>query len=134
MGSRDRLRTGARRGAALLISLAASACITTPRPEDLPATREFLSVDTYKEKECDRPLSVIPAGAQSGRPHRELANISVTCYPGSLWLCERRLKERACALGADAVLLTDAEPQPNPAGGSRLTQVSRSARAVRWTD
>jgi hypothetical protein len=133
MGSKDRARL-ARTGALLLVSLVASACFTTPRPEDLPATQEFLSVDTYKEKECDRPLAVIPAGAQSGRPRRELANISVTCYPGALWLCERRLKERACALGADAVLLSDAEPGPHPAGGSRLSQVSRSGRAVRWTD
>ena len=122
----------ARRMIALVASLAVSACITTPRPEDAQATREFLSVDTYREKECDHPVAMIPAGAPTGRPRRELANISATCYPGSLWLCERRLKERACALGADAVLLTDAEPGPNPAGGSRLSQVSQSGRAVRW--
>ena len=123
------------RGLTLVASLVVSACFaTTPRPEDVPATREFLSVDTYKEKECDHPVAVIPAAAPTGRPHRQLANISVTCYPGATWLCERRLKERACALGADAVILSDSEPGPNPAGGSRLSQISQNGRAVRWKD
>src|SRR5690349_22182849 len=109
-------------------------CLGAPRIEDAHAPRAYWDSVNGPEPKCDRPLAVIPAHAVSGRPHREIANISVTCYPGVLWVCERRLKERACELGADAVLLSDALPGPNPAGGSRQSTVSQSGRAVRWED
>jgi hypothetical protein len=117
-----------------LFGLLGTAGCFWPRAEDAPARRDFYRQWTQREAPCDRLISVFPAQSAPGRPSRELANMSATCSPGSIELCERDLKERACALGADAVLMAEPEPGPNPAGGSRQSLVSRSGRAVRWTD
>lgn len=120
----------------LLGSIAlAAGCFGTPRVEDAHAPRAYWEeVVGSRESKCDRPIDVVPAHAMLGRARREVANITVSCYPGVPWVCERLLKERACELGADAVLLSDAEPGPNPAGGSRQSMVSKSGRAVRWEE
>ena len=106
----------------------------TRRPQDAQAPHDFYKQVSEKEVTCDRPVKVLPPGALPGRPHREVASLSATCSPGSIELCERRLRERACALGADALLLTESESGPNPAAAPMHTQVSRSARALVWED
>jgi len=106
--------------------------VATPRAQDAPAPLDFYKEATEKEKPCDRPVKVLPAGSSLGRPYREIASLSATCSPGSTELCERRLKERACELGADALLLSDAEPGPNPNNVPIQSLVSRNARALRW--
>jgi hypothetical protein len=116
------------------LTMTAGCLFAQQHPEDARAPADFVEQWGKREKPCERPILVFPASAAPGRPKRELANISATCSPGSVELCERRLKERACALGADAILLGESEPGPNPAGGSRQSQVSRSARAVLWED
>jgi hypothetical protein len=119
--------------AVLVAASAMAGCIgTIPRPEDASAPRDFYKQVSEKEKPCDRPVQLLPPGAPLGRRYRELANLSATCSPGSVELCERRLKERACALGADALLFSDAESGPNPAAAPIQSLVSRSARALQW--
>jgi len=123
----------ARLGIVFLGPLAwATACVPWWR-ENAHASRDFYE-QWQNGPECARPIALFEAHAAPGRPSRQLADISTTCYPGSIELCERRLKERACALGADAVILTESQPGPNPAGGNRQFYVSRSGRAVRWED
>ncbi len=117
---------------ALLTASALAGCFPTPRAQDATGPREFFKQVSEKEKPCDRPVQVLPAGTAPGRRYRELANLSATCAPGSIELCERRLKERACALGADALLLTDAESGPNPAAVPIHSSLTRSARALQW--
>ena len=110
-----------------------AACgVATPRIQDAPAPLDFYKQASEKETPCDRPIQVLPAGSSLGRPHREIASLSASCSPGSTELCERHLKERACALGADALLLGDAEPGPNPNNVPIQSLVSRSARALKW--
>jgi hypothetical protein len=109
------------------------ACIAgTPRLQDAPAPRDFFKQVSEKEAPCARPVKLLPAGALPGRPYREIASLSATCSPGSIELCERRLKERACTLGADALLLSEGEPGANPAALPMQSLVSRSARALQW--
>ena len=109
-----------------------SLCVGTPRMQDAPAPRDFYKEVSEKETPCDRPVSVVPAGSLPARPYREIANLSATCSPGSMDLCERRLKQRACELGADALLLEEAAGGPNPSAVPIQSLVSRNARALRW--
>ncbi|HMI86770.1 MAG TPA: hypothetical protein VK550_21905 [Polyangiaceae bacterium] len=108
-------------------------CIAgTPRLQDASAPRDFYKEVSEKEAACDRPVQLLPAGTLPGRRYRELASLSATCSPGSVELCDRRLKERACALGADAVLLGEGEPGASPAAIPMQSLVSRNARALKW--
>jgi len=119
----------------ILLQLAPTlaACgVATPRVQDAPAPTDFYKQATEKEKPCDRPIQVLPAGSSLGRPYREMASLSATCSPGSTELCERRLKERACEMGADALLLGETEPGPNPNNVPIQSLVSRNARALQW--
>jgi hypothetical protein len=104
----------------------------TPRVQDAPAPRDFFTEVHEKETPCDHEVVVFPPEASVAKPYKELASMSATCSPGAVDICERRLKERACALGADAVILVGSGPSPQPAGGSNQSIVSRSGRAVRW--
>jgi hypothetical protein len=100
--------------------------------QDAQAPQDFYRQLTRKEKPCDRPIEMLPAGSRPGRPHREIASLSASCAVGFTGLCERHLRERACALGADALLLADAEAGPNPAAPAAQSLMSLSARALRW--
>ena len=104
----------------------------TPRPQDAHAPRDFYAQIRPPESKCEREIAVLPAGSTPGRPHKEVASLSATCSPGSIEVCERRMQERACELGADAVVLVEPSPGPNPVGASGQTLVSRSARAIKW--
>jgi hypothetical protein len=130
---KDRATLAGRAAIALAALLGTAGCLWL-RPEDAPAHRDFYRQWTQREARCDHPVAVFPAQNTPGRPSRELASMSATCSPGAIELCERDLKERACALGADALLMTEAESGPNPAGGSRQSLISRSGRAIRWAD
>ena len=112
--------------------LATGCWAATPRIEDAQAPRDFYAEINPSASTCDREVLVFPAGAAPGRPFKELASLSATCSPGSIALCERRMKDRACELGADAVVLVDTEPGPNPATPARQRLTSRSGRAIRW--
>jgi hypothetical protein len=104
----------------------------TPRPQDSNAPRDFYSQVRPSESKCDREIAVFPAGATPGRPHKEVASLSATCSPGAIDVCERQMKERACELGADALVLAEPSAGPNPAGPSGQSLVSRNGRAIRW--
>jgi len=104
----------------------------TPRPEDAHAPRDFYAQLRPREPKCDRDIAILPAGATPGRANKEVASLSATCSPGAIDVCETRMKERACELGADAVVLIESSPGPNPVGASGQTLVSRSGRAIRW--
>jgi hypothetical protein len=120
------------RFALLLLMLGGCSPALTPRPQDYNAPRDFYAQVRPPESKCDREIVVLPAGATPGRPNKEVASLSATCSPGATDVCERRLKDRACELGADAIVLVEPTPGPNPAGPSGQTLVSRSARALRW--
>src|SRR5256885_10616621 len=96
----------------------------TPRPEDAHAPRDFYAQIHPAESKCDRDVAVFPAGAAPGRPHREIASLSATCSPGAIDVCERRMKDRACELAADAVILVEPGSGPNPVAASGQTLVS----------
>jgi hypothetical protein len=104
----------------------------TPRLEDTHAPRDFYAQVHREEPACDRQVTVFPPGAAVGRPYKEVSSLSGTCSPGAIDVCEARMKQRACELGADAVILSEPSPGPNPAGASGQSIVSRSGRAVRW--
>jgi hypothetical protein len=104
----------------------------TPRPQDSNAPRDFYAQVRPPESKCDREITVLPAGSAPGRPHKEVASLSATCSPGAVDVCERQMKDRACELGADAILLAEPSAGPNPVGASGQTLVSRSSRAIRW--
>ena len=107
--------------ALLVISLlaAASGCGTllgtTPRPQDSQAPRDFYASQLHREKPtCDKQVAILPAGASIGRAYKEVASLSATCSPGSPDICEQSLKNRACELAADAVIMSDRSPGPRP--------------------
>jgi hypothetical protein len=104
----------------------------TPRLEDAHAPRDFYAQVHPKEPTCDRDIAMLPPGAEPGRPNKEVASLSATCSPGALEVCDARMKERACELGADAVVLLETSPGPNPIGASSQRLVSRNGRAIRW--
>jgi hypothetical protein len=110
--------------------------IPTPHVQDAHAPADFYEANLHRESPpCDRAIALFPAaGAASGRRYKEIASLSATCSPGSLELCEQRLKERACELKADAVIMTESTPGASPAGASGQSLVSKSGRAIRWVD
>lgn len=77
-------------------------------------------------------MELVSAGTEAVRPYRELATLSANCYPGAPRVCEDQLKERACALHADAVILLGPEKGGSPPGASSRPQMAMSGRAVRW--
>lgn len=106
----------------------------TPRPEDAPAPRDFYAQLKPRDASpaCAREIRVFDA-VDSVPAHEVVSSISVTCSPGALDVCERRLQTRACELKADAVILESASRAAAvPPGASAQSLVSRGARAVRW--
>jgi hypothetical protein len=122
-----------RRGLLVVVALSCAPALT-PRPQDSSAPRDFYAQFSREKPACDREVAVLPAGSSTGRTYKEVASISATCSPGSIELCEERLKSRACELGADAVIETEPAPGATPSGASGQSLVSRGARAIRWTN
>jgi hypothetical protein len=127
----DRLAR-ARAGLLLVVHALGGCWALTPRIEDATAPRDFYAQTQPSKSKCVREIAVFPPGALPARPHKDVASLSATCYPGALELCEQRMKDRACELGGDALLLLESTAGPNPAGASRQSLVARSGRAVRW--
>src|SRR5512133_979099 len=117
-----------------LVSAALLACVSlpTPRVEDAPAPRDYFRQASMPKQSCDPPVEVVASPSQARLGYRELASISTRCYPGSPRVCELRLAERACALHADAVILTETSSDSTPLGASQQSEISMHGRAVRW--
>lgn len=120
---------------AAIVLLMVSGC-ATPRIADQPAPR-----DTYRQlrqlhdkAHCDHPVQVLRNHAEAVRPYRQIAALSATCSPGTPSVCEREMLDRACELGADAIILTPNSQRGTPWNASTRTLSTSSARAVRWTD
>ena len=88
----------------LWVSLCLTACYGVPAQEVL-GPRDTLA-RTEPEQRCERVVELIESNTTS-RPYREVSRISVTCHPSARDMCQRRLRERACRLGADAVLVSE---------------------------
>lgn len=115
-----------------LLAVTACAVMGLPRIEDSPAPREYYEQTTTAESTCSPPVELLRSASEVVRPYREVATLSATCYPGTPRLCEQRLKERACELKAEAIILMAPTPGGTPSGASTQSQVSLSGRAVRW--
>jgi hypothetical protein len=79
--------------------------------------------------DCPRGVSVVSSTQANGRRYRVVSQTSVTCGMAFGADCEERLVERACELGADAVVLSDDERGPKP-----MHDPTRSGLLVRWDD
>jgi len=117
---------------------AASGCayMATERIEDQAAPR-----DAYKQltqaratSKCERKVQLFRSTAEVLRPYRQASLLSATCSPGTPSVCDEVILERACALGADAVILEGASSKGTPWSASTQTLSSRGGRAIRWTD
>jgi hypothetical protein len=75
--------------------------------------------------QCDPKVPLISQEIASVHAYDVISRVSVTCGVGLAQSCDDPLQERACALGADAILLTD-EPA---VGGYAPT---RNALMIRW--
>jgi hypothetical protein len=106
----------------------------TPRSVDAAAPGDALEQAAGPRASCEPLVELLRSASAARRPYRELASLAATCSPGARELCERRLLERACELRASAVILSPDEPGGTPLGGSKLSRISVSGRAVRWSD
>jgi hypothetical protein len=105
----------------------------TPRPQDAPAPRDFYAqLKGDDDSACARPIRVF-GEFDSVPEHEVVSSMSVTCSPGALEVCERRLQSRACELEADAVILEKAGSSGAvPPGASSQSLISRGGQAIRW--
>lgn len=118
----------------MFAALLVAGCLATPRLQDAPAPGEYASALHHDDPECPADFLVFEPRTIPQRRYRAIASLSATCYPGTLANCERRLKARACELGASAIILGDTTRVTPPPGASPQSLVSRSAVAVRWDD
>ncbi|MFZ5893198.1 MAG: hypothetical protein ACOY0T_19215 [Myxococcota bacterium] len=114
----------------LLLPLLASACWGVPHPRESLGPKEFVE-RAKPERSCDHLVEVVDTSA-AARPYQELSRMTATCHPTAPSLCERRLRERACSLGADAVLLTPTEADRTPNSPYAHSQIAQNGIAVRW--
>ena len=122
--------------ATLALAWLATACTSrpalTPRLQDASAPGDFYRALRPAERTCERDVAVLSAAEVGGRSYREVSMISATCYPGAPNACRQTLRQRACELHADALILTDGESGGTPLGASSQSVVSLSAHAVNW--
>lgn len=119
----------------LPIVLLLSGCLSALWPmrnEDLHAPGEVYRSANPEKSTCTHLVELWPSTPLTARPYKEIAKITATCYPGAITICERRLRDRACQLGADAVIAVKSEAGGTPPGASQQSLVSRSGRAVRF--
>jgi hypothetical protein len=82
---------------------------------------------------CDREIQLL-SSAPSG-DYEEVRKVDAVCTAGYPFDCDALLRSRACALGADAVILTN-EPEPPPAAaaspvsGYRMTRRGTAIRSA----
>ena len=126
--------------AGLLASMWLVGCITprliTPEPQDAPAPSDTLAQvrGVGGHSRCAREVQVLSPALGAIRPFRAIASISATCSPGTPSVCEEHLRERACELEGDAVILSDKGYEPAPSTGATRSLVARAGRVVRWLD
>lgn len=87
---------------------------------------------------CARDVPLVTASAAATRHHDVISRISVTCAPLLPGECDEHLRDRACAVGADAVIIDDGADGPalSPATPPQPAQPQRrvvSGELVRWT-
>jgi hypothetical protein len=82
--------------------------------------------DTKAAPRCRHPVPFVSADATPLHAYRVLSRTSATCAPLAPHDCDDTLQARACALGADAVVLDDHADT----NGQRRTL---SVTMVRWT-
>jgi len=106
--------------------------VLTPRSEDAAAPRDFYHSLVPAEPQCKRDVPVLEAAEVGGRAYHEVSALSATCSPGSPSVCRQQLRERACELNADALILEESSSGGTPPGASGQSQTAMSARAVTW--
>jgi len=117
----------------LMLSLPTACAVVTPPFQHVPATAETYASLQPAEHACGREIPVLPATTPMMASYRDVGSVSVTCYPGVLGLCDRRLQDGGCRLGADAVIRAAAiDEVPPPLGASKQLLVVRSGRAIRY--
>jgi len=116
-----------------LSSACAGGPALTPRLEDASAPHDFYKALNPGERKCKRDVPVLHENEVGDRKYHEVSAISATCYPGAPNVCQQTLRERACELKADALILSESpEGGATPPGASGQSAVSVSARAVNW--
>lgn len=104
---------------------------------DPVAQNEYYESITASDSEprCEPTVPVHMPSTAPTRPYRELSRVSVSCYPGTLNLCWRRLAAEGCRRGGDAVMVLDAAPASNTGtrqAGSTGSYVTRSGAVILW--
>lgn len=61
-----------------------------------------------------------------------MAVISVVCYHGAFAACRRRLIERACKLGGDAVISSDSDAKALPTAHGQRSDVIMNGQVIRY--
>jgi uncharacterized protein YbjQ (UPF0145 family) len=114
----------------VLGALLACACAGLAEPREALGPPEFVQ-RTKPEPSCDHVVELVQSGA-TDRPYDEVSRISVTCHPSAQEICERRLRARACTLGADAVLLMPPDSEGTGKPPYSQSQIAQSGVAVRY--
>jgi hypothetical protein len=124
------------RVATLLASvIVAAGCVTlagVPNPEDRHAPSEVY--ESIQRPNCGRFVEMLAPHQQPARAYKTVASLSVTCHNGVNAACDRRLRERACELGGDALMLFESQSAPIPLGSARRTDIVRSGQVIRFVE
>lgn len=102
--------------------LLSAGCVRPAIVLDQYAQPELVWKVVAKEEKCARHVEVlrsVPEGAEV------VADLSATCDPLDLGACSRGLVQRACELGADAVVIP-----PEPGAQAELSDVPGSMAVV----
>ena len=102
------------------------------RSEDSLAPHDYYRELKPAKSKCHPTVPVLTEAEVGGRTYHEVGSLSATCYPGAPAVCKRTLSESACEHQADAAILVESAGGGAPPGASGQSQVSMSARAVRW--
>lgn len=124
------------RGVAMMALLLTTGCAATPRTADHAAPYDAYRQlrQLHDEPHCDHRVQLLRSRSEAVHPYRQIASLSATCSPGALSVCEREMLDRACALGADAIILDPHARRGTPWNASNQPLALSSALAVRWTD
>ena len=126
--TRDLTRRAPGVGELLVISLGLSGCVTTPR--EVPSVQEMVARSKPAAR-CEHLVEFVDRDSVK-RPYTEISRASVTCHPALPELCERSLRDRACKLGADAVVLFPATTGASRSVPNTRDQIWKNAVLARW--
>jgi hypothetical protein len=110
------------------ISLGLVGCVTTPR--EVPTVQDLIK-HSKPAPRCEHLVEFVDRD-RANRPYTELSRASVTCHPALPDLCERSLRDKACEVGADAVLLVPATSGASRSVPNTRDQVWKDAVLARW--